>query len=98
ITANGASIDLAAGVDVFNSQQPTSADAVLATLVFQARAVTATSGVVFRPHQPSSRFSAATGGDVEATTINSQQVRVSQKCITPCRAGIGDVNQDQQID
>ena len=98
ITANGGSIDLAAGINVFAGQQPTSADALLATLVFQARTVTATTGVTFRPHTPSSKFSAAGGGDVEATTVNSQPIRVSANCVTPCGGGVGDVNQDQQID
>jgi Dockerin type I domain/Cohesin domain len=98
ITASGGSIDLAAGINVFAGQQPTSADAPLATLVFQARTVTATTSVVFRAHQPSSKFSAAGGGDLQATLINSQPIRVSTSCVTPCSPGVGDVNQDQQID
>lgn len=98
IVAVDGSIDLAAGINVFVGQQPTTEDATLATLTFQARVVDAQADLRFRPHNPPSRFTSLSGAAISTTVRNSTVIRISDACLHPCSPGVGDVNGDLSVD
>jgi hypothetical protein len=65
IAANGNHIDLAAGINQFAGQTPTSADAVLAYLTYLSpNGMCQVHSVQFRPHDPPSRLTTLSGGSI----------------------------------
>jgi hypothetical protein len=81
IQANGDNIDLAAAINQVIGQQPTQADAVLATLTFAARPNPATTSVAFRPHQPPSRFTLVGGTALGAALVDSPAISVASDAL-----------------
>jgi hypothetical protein len=71
IAAVGANIDLAAGINDFAGQVPTSSSAELVVLSFTAGATEGLTQVVFRPHDPPTRFSDPFGGEVVPALTDS---------------------------
>lgn len=76
ITAVGTNIDMAAGINNFGGQVPTSADARLVTLTFTAGAAQGPTVVSFRTHDPPTRFSDAVGSEVTPCMIESPTIFV----------------------
>jgi hypothetical protein len=76
ITATGAEIDLAAGIDNLSGQEPTSATADLVTLTFIADTTEGFTQVGFGDHNPPTRFSDAYGQPVVPTLVESPAVCV----------------------
>jgi hypothetical protein len=75
IAASGDDIDLAAGL--FIGQSPTTADALLATLVFDTTGMADGSTVVsFRDRQPPSRFTDETGQPVDPCLVPSPTILI----------------------
>jgi len=75
ITAAGDNIDMASGIDnVFGSQTPTMADALLVTLTFTAGATEGPTTVSFRTHAPPSRFSDEFGAEVIPCLVESPTI------------------------
>lgn len=77
IAANGDDIDLAAGINQFTGQQPTQANALLATLTFQARPIQGVAHVAFRPHDPPSQFADNLGDTIQPDLIDAPQISIS---------------------
>lgn len=77
VIANGEEIDVAAGINQFLGQPPTQADALLVTLVFQARVTTGKGSVRFRPHEPPTQFANLAGDTIAPALLNSPQISVS---------------------
>ncbi len=76
-TVTGGDIDLAAGINnVFDTQTPTQADALLTTLSFTAGSVDGPTYLSFRTHNPPSRFSDAGGADVTPCLLESPAIVV----------------------
>ena len=71
ITAINGEINLAAGIDDEAGQSPTTASADLVTLKFTAGSLDGSYQVVFRPHDPPTRFSDPYGQEVVPLLINS---------------------------
>ncbi len=76
IAAVGSHIDLAAGINDFGGQVPTSSSAELVVMTFIAGAGEGLTQVTFRPHDPPTRFSDTAGGEVVPTLIDSPFVCV----------------------
>jgi len=76
ITAVGGDIDLAAGIDDSIGQLPTSLSADLVTLDFTAGSAEGPTQVVFRAHDPPTRFSDEYGNEVVPTLVNSPTICV----------------------
>lgn len=74
ISTNGAFIDLAAGTDDLNGQQPTSANADLVSIQFQAGMTDGTTRLGFRCNYPPSRLVNASGQPVEAILVDTQTI------------------------
>lgn len=75
VSSNG-EIDMAAGINVFLSQPPYASDAKLADLRFQAGAAEGITQVVFRSHDPESRFTDDQGYAAPTQTVNGPVVIV----------------------
>jgi hypothetical protein len=73
ITAVGNTIDLAAGINTFVGQPPTSADSDLVVLTFQVLTQCGLD-VDFRPHNPPTRLSNALGDAILPLTLSSGEV------------------------
>ena len=69
IAASGSNINLAAGVDAFVGQPPSSADADLATLTFQVNTQCGLASVAFRPHDPPTRLSDVNGVSIQPLAL-----------------------------
>lgn len=81
IVANGDAVDLASGVDVLRGQECASGEAWLATLVFEARDVDATTTFDFRPHLPPTPISTDQGETIEPLELlGSGPLRVDPAC------------------
>ncbi len=76
ISAVGADIDLAAGINDLGGQVPTSSSADLVTMNFTAGATEGLTQVTFRLHDPPSRFSDPFGGPVSPTLVDSPVICV----------------------
>lgn len=76
ISAVGSNIDMAAGINNFGGQLPTSADAKLVTLTFAAGASEGPTVVNFRAHEPPTRFSDSVGAEVLPCLIESPTIFV----------------------
>lgn len=76
ISAAGANLDLAAGINDLGGQVPTSSSADLVTLNFTAGATEGLTQVTFRPHDPPSRFTDPFGGPVVPTLLDSPVICV----------------------
>ncbi len=74
VFASGGEIDLAAGINDVSGQTPTSAGGDLVTLSFVAGAIEGLTSVVFRAHQPPTRFSNPIGLPVVPTTLDSPPI------------------------
>ena len=74
----GANIDLAAGIDQYNGQTATQADAVLANMGFAVPPGTpdTTTRVLFRAHDPESLFSDDQGNDVPPTLVDGPTIYI----------------------
>ena len=71
VVANGETIDLAAGINTFNDQQPTSADATLVEMTFQATAEFCTPTVHFRTNAPPTRVTDDQGNAITPLNLRS---------------------------
>jgi len=76
IASNGGDIDLAAGIDDGAFQVPTSASGDLAVLTFVAGSTEGLTQVVFRTHNPPTRFSDPFGQPVVPTLVDSPAICV----------------------
>lgn len=65
IESVGNEINLASGINVAGGQSPTMADAMLATLVFEAQAPNCITSLAFRSHDPPTRLSGIEGEAIE---------------------------------
>jgi hypothetical protein len=74
IAAVGDDIDMAAGIDDFAGQSPTTDDALLVTLTFTAGSTDGLTTLTFRPHDPPTRFSDETGLPVTPTLIDAPPI------------------------
>ncbi|MCK4340747.1 MAG: hypothetical protein KAY37_03375 [Phycisphaerae bacterium] len=93
IAADGNHIGLAAGINPIIGQQPTTADADLAYLTFEALEVEGTTRVRFRDHNPPTLLSGAAGGVVPA--LLDTPVILVTTCPF-CR--LGDLDCDDDVD
>jgi hypothetical protein len=69
VQADGSNIDLAAGINFFAGQLPSSADATLVTLNFQVLTDCDLGSVVFRAHEPPTALSNAVGLPIEPLVL-----------------------------
>lgn len=76
IIADGADINLAAGIHDEDGQTPTSASAGLATVTFRAGAIEGPTRVRFRAHQPPARFTGDLGEEIVPTLIDSPDILI----------------------
>jgi hypothetical protein len=76
IAAVGGEINLAAGIDNPSGQAPTSSSADLVSLSFTAGTVEGPTHVVFRAHDPATRFSDEVGEAVSAMLVDSPAILI----------------------
>jgi len=76
VVTGGGEVDLAAGIDDSEGQQPTDGDADLVVLEFTATAIEGATTVTFRPFNPPTRFTDQTGQNVTPCLIDSPPIVV----------------------
>ncbi len=74
---NTDNIGLAAGIDDLAGQLPTQADALLATLVFEARTASGVTSIDFRPHDPPTRFADTNGLELLPCRVDSPAITIA---------------------
>lgn len=71
ITASSGNVDLAAGINVFAGQTPTTGSALLVTLNFTMIVADPTPDVMFRAHTPPTTLTSPTGTPIAGTSLVS---------------------------
>jgi hypothetical protein len=77
ITADDGRLELAAGINLFGGQQPTTVDADLVTLVFEAQAVEGSTVIAFGRQEPFTQFADSGGMAVFPALVDSPLIVVS---------------------